>query len=225
MNAQLKAKLTQWAEGIDQRSLRERAMIFGAVMVLLYVVTSVLVFGPLEKERGRLAQTLKDKQTEIEVFNAKIQSFVTQSGRGETERQARLTQLQQELKGLDNSVGQINKRLVPPREMARLIAEVSRNIQELQILKIENLPSTVLTEKAIDKGITAPAMSGTVYKHGMRVQVRGTYSDIVQYLKSLEALPWKMYWGELSLVTDQYPYSTATIVVYTLSLDEAWIGV
>nr|NIO43188.1 hypothetical protein [Burkholderiales bacterium] len=53
----------------------------------------------------------------------------------------------------------------------------------------------------------------------------GRYLDIVDYLKTLEALPWKMFWGEAKLETEKYPRSRFTLVVYTLSLREGWIGV
>jgi hypothetical protein len=32
-------------------------------------------------------------------------------------------------------------------------------------------------------------------------------------------------WGEVRLESGRYPTTTATLTVYTLSLDKAWIGV
>jgi len=64
-----------------------------------------------------------------------------------------------------------------------------------------------------------------MYKHGLRIQLSGQYPDILRYLGALEALPWKVFWGEVQLQTEKYPVSRVTLVIYTLSLDEAWIGV
>ena len=35
----------------------------------------------------------------------------------------------------------------------------------------------------------APVVDKGVYKHGMRIEVRGRYADIVKYLRALEAMP------------------------------------
>ena len=63
-----------------------------------------------------------------------------------------------------------------------------------------------------------------VYKHGMRVELRGGYMDILRYLKSLEALPWKVFWGQAVLKTEKYPDSRLDLLIYTLSTHEGWIG-
>lgn len=222
MNAKVQVLWKQWSERIDERSLRERALLFLAVMAAIYVAASSLVFAPLHKEQVRLEQQLNDKRAEIQVFDSKIQGFVAQAGQGEQDQRARLTALQAQLRGLDSAAGQMSKRLVPPKEMARLIEEVLRSHRELQLLKIESLPANPLNDKLANKEL---GTSGTIYRHGMRIQFRGGYGDIVSYLRALENLPWRMYWGEISLVTDQYPQSTVSLTLYTLSLDEAWIGV
>jgi MSHA biogenesis protein MshJ len=55
--------------------------------------------------------------------------------------------------------------------------------------------------------------------------VKGRYADIARYLHTLERLNWRVVWGEVKLETVQYPTTTATLTLYTLSLDKAWIGV
>jgi MSHA biogenesis protein MshJ len=59
----------------------------------------------------------------------------------------------------------------------------------------------------------------------MRVELKGRYFDIVEYLKALEGLPWKVFWGEVSLESDKYPISKVSLVIYTLSRYPGWIGV
>jgi MSHA biogenesis protein MshJ len=73
--------------------------------------------------------------------------------------------------------------------------------------------------------LEASASAGTlVYKHGMNIEVTGGYLDILHYLKSLEALPWKVFWGKVSLKTENHPDSRVSLLIYTLSTHEAWIG-
>ncbi len=83
---------------------------------------------------------------------------------------------------------------------------------------------TLETDKAT-MDVPAPAGGIGLYRHGMRIQVKGNYLDIIRVLRSMEGLPWKVFWGEVSVKTEKYPQSHATVVIYTLNQDRAGIGI
>lgn len=64
-----------------------------------------------------------------------------------------------------------------------------------------------------------------LFKHGIEVKVRGSYTQLVDYVRALESLDWHMGWAELTLESKNYPESELTIIVYTLSLESAWIKI
>ena len=53
----------------------------------------------------------------------------------------------------------------------------------------------------------------------------GAYLDLHRYLSELERLPTQLYWSSLDLEATNYPRHTLKLVVYTLSLDPAWLNV
>ena len=57
------------------------------------------------------------------------------------------------------------------------------------------------------------------------LRVEGSYLDCLEYLRSVERLPWHLYWARLELKAGEYPSNTFLIEVRTLSLDKEWIGV
>ena len=59
----------------------------------------------------------------------------------------------------------------------------------------------------------------------MELTVSGSFAQLLRYLEQLEALPTQLYWSELELNAASYPSHTMKIVVYTLSLDPAWLNV
>ncbi|OGI42866.1 MAG: hypothetical protein A2150_02140 [Candidatus Muproteobacteria bacterium RBG_16_64_11] len=63
------------------------------------------------------------------------------------------------------------------------------------------------------------------YRHGMRIELKGGYLDMLAYLREVENLPWKMFWGQVTLQVEQYPVSRLVLHVYTLSTQESWIGI
>lgn len=95
--------------------------------------------------------------------------------------------------------------------------------RRLEIIRVESLPPEPLQQMT---GATAGDKSGglTAYRHGMRVELRGNYLDILVYLKELEALPWKMFWGQLNLKVEKYPMSHVTLRIYTLSTRPGWLA-
>jgi len=106
--------------------------------------------------------------------------------------------------------------------MAKLLEQILARSHGLQLVKIESLPRALAVEETASTNVKT--LGAIVYKHGVRIEVTGRYFDIINYLKALEALPWKVYWGQVALETEQYPTSKLTLVIYTLSRHTGWIG-
>jgi MSHA biogenesis protein MshJ len=134
---------------------------------------------------------------------------------------SRLVMLRQQLKGLDDTLAQTTTGLVSPKEMARLVEQVLSRNRRLTVVKVESLPATPL----VDVAAGATAGQAGVYKHGMRIELRGNYLDILAYLKALESLSWRVFWGQASLQSDGQSASRFTLQIYTLSTHESWIGI
>ena len=213
-------QLHDLGERIDELSLRERALSFLVVIGLLYALASMVLFAPIRSEQGRLEQELTARQRQIQGFDRQTQALIEAStGAGAPEQRRKLAALQAQLQSIDRSLNGAAHGLVSPREMARLVDQVLRRSGALQVVRVENLPPEPLfAEKAPVSG------QQTIYKHGLRLELRGRYVDIANYLRALEGLPWKVLWGDISLRTDDTPYSTVALTVYTLSLQPVWMG-
>ena len=53
----------------------------------------------------------------------------------------------------------------------------------------------------------------------------GSYLDTLRYIQALEALPWRLFWDELDIHTEDYPKARVRMVISTLGLDAALLGV
>lgn len=214
----LKNQFQGFATRIDAMSIRERALIFVTLLVALYLLAVNVLFGPLTAEKDRLQQQVNHKRQETQALEAQVQALVAAGE--EPAKRNKLTALQANLKTMDTELVRVTAGLVPPKEMARLIEQMLLKNRGLEVMKVESLPATPLIE-----GGSANDAAGTmVYKHGMQIELKGGYLDILRYLKSLEGLPWKVFWGKVSLKTEKYPDSRVSLLIYTLSTHEAWIG-
>jgi MSHA biogenesis protein MshJ len=214
----LKKQFQGFANRIDAMSLRERAMIFITLLVALYFLAVNVLFGPLNVERDRLQQQVNQKRQETQALELQVQALVGTGEHPDAAKRKKLEALRESLKTMDTDLVRVTAGLVPPKEMSRLIEQMLLKNRGLQVMRVESIPATPLLEGGA--GVTGTM----VYKHGMHVEVKGGYLEILRYLKSLEALPWKVFWGKATLKTEKYPDSRVSLVIYTLSTHEAWIG-
>jgi MSHA biogenesis protein MshJ len=222
MTADLRKTLGQVGERIDALTLRERGIMFVTLLVLLYFFASSLVFTPLQKQQQRMENEIKLKYEQSAAVNAQTQNIIHAGTREpDKENAARLKQLREQIALVDPRLAGVSQSLVSPRDMARFVEQVLTRNQALQVLRVESLPPA-----AVEPAVAgAPVADKGVYKHGMRIEVRGRYTDIVKYLRALEAMPWKVFWGQATLETEDYPLSRVTLVIYTLSVYQSWIGI
>lgn len=212
---------------IDAMTLRERAILFVSLLVALFLLADQVLFPGLRNQQKQMEKQTSDQLAQLNTINDQIARIVRENTEDpETQLRQRLADLNKHYAELEVSSGDITRGLVSPREMARLVHTLLRDNSTLQLVKVENLPAEAISLTGNDKPEVAGGAAGpSVYRHGLRLQVKGRYADIVRYLHMLERLNWRVMWGEVKLETRQYPATTATLTLYTLSLDKAWIGV
>jgi len=215
----MRERLRQLGARIDDMSLRERALIFIALLVVFYLVATNLVFAPVTAERGRVERDLKAKREKTLALEAQIQGiFSGEQGQG----QARMAALESELKSLETRLSGMTTGLISPQEMTRVVEQILTRNRTLEVIRVESLAARPILENTPG---AARLTGATVYKHGMRIELKGRYLDILTYLHALEGLPWKVYWSQVTLDVKEPPMATVTLVIHTLSFKEGWIGV
>ncbi|MHB8455919.1 MAG: hypothetical protein ACYDDO_14770 [Acidiferrobacterales bacterium] len=230
------------AERIDALSLRERALAFTVVLTILIMIAANLLFAPLRREQQRLDQSVTAKLAQLNALNNQTADLLaSRLADPDAANRATLAALQAQLDANGGKLANVTRGLVDPKEMTSLVRQMLEKNGALQLVRMENLPPVAVGDNAAT-GSARPAATpaaGTaigsasnpgsdsepvLYRHGMRIELKGRYLDIVRYLQALEGMPWKMIWGEVDLKTEKYPVADVTLVIYTLGFDRAWIG-
>lgn len=226
----LRSQFKRYTERLDALSLRERGIIFVAIMVAIYSIAANVLFPPLNTEQARLKKEIAAKRTQTQAFETQIQAALAKSAEDpDAANRARLAELEKQLKSIEESLGAITSRLVPPKEMTRMVEQILARNRRLEVVRMESLPAEPLRSagdvpQGLPKGAAA-AKTLTAYRHGMRIELKGEYLDVLAYLRELEELPWKVFWGQISLQTEQYPVSRVVLHIYTLSTREGVIAI
>ena len=217
----LKTQFKGFTDRIDAMSLRERGLIFVTLLVALYFVAVNVLFGPVNADKDRLQKQVNQLHEETRLLELQVQGIVSGGENNpETAKRKKIASLQENLKTMEAALSRVTAGLVPPKEMTKLVEQMLLKNRGLEEIKVERLPAMPLLEGSAEGG----SGGSMVYKHGMRIELKGNYLDILRYLRSLEGLEWKVFWGQVTLQTEKHPVSKVSLLIYTLSTHQGWIG-
>ena len=225
---------------VDDMSLRERAMIFVAAAFVVISLMNMILLDPLLAKQKMLSAEVVQQQEKMKELQAQMQNLLQAKRDDEhSPLRDRLAQLKQQLQDQEGYLQSRRDRLVAPDKMAELLRQVLNKNGRLKLVELKTLPVSLLIEKPqgsaaksadeplrqAQDGQKQPASQKQIFKHGVRIIVRGGYLDLMRYVSTLEKMPSQMFWGEASLSVEKYPDATFTLTLYTLSLDKTWMAV
>lgn len=221
----------RWSTRIDALSPRERILVFAAAAVLVVALLQGLLLNPLLARQKALSQQAVTLETQMKAARAQYELLSAAAvSDPDGEDRARLATLRQQLGAMDERLQGIEKGLVPPRSMAKLLEDMLRRNGRLQLVSLTTLPVQGVGTETKQGPKSGPATSAGaepapgLYRHGVRIVVQGGFGDLYAYVRALEAMPWQMYWGKTELRVVAFPTETLTLTVYTLSLDKTWLS-
>lgn len=210
-------------------SLRERAIIFVTAALVLVSLVGEVLLAPLHAKRKMLTDRVVQQQERTKELQAQLQNLL-QAQRDDSHSPLRLRQeqLRRQLQEQMEYLEARREHLVAPGKMAEVLGRVLHENQRVQLVELKTLPVGPLVDKPQEAGVVQPvAAEGQhqIFRHGVRITVRGSYPDLLGYASALEKLPARLYWGDASLSVDRYPDAVLTLTVYTLSLDQTWLTI
>jgi MSHA biogenesis protein MshJ len=228
--------MTLWLRDLmdrfDQLSLRERIIILIATLLLIALVWDSAFMSTLDRERKARLQQIDALRAEISGLDQSIEALVAQ-GATDPRKSSHATAdgLRAEIQELDRRLASVTSGLIAPKEMARVLEQVLARASRLTLNGLRTLPPEGVIASA-NGGTTgqaaqpgAPAAAAQIYKHGVELELSGSYLDTLYFLQALEALPWRFFWDRIEFTVEQYPRGRVKLRLYTLGLEEGWIGV
>lgn len=230
-------KVKEMQDKIDNLSLRERSAVFFCSLVVIFYVWDTFFMQPLQIKEKKANSELQQKKAEQFVLNVKLQQFtVVKDDDPDKADKEKLQSLKSELVAVEKQLKETTKQLIAPGDMAKMLETVLLEIRGLELVEVKGLggepiikskPAEVTVEEA-NQDAVKPKPVGVIdnaYKHGLKIVFEGDYMSTLAYVQALESLGYGFFWENLELNVKDYPDSTVTITVFTLSLDKNWIGV
>jgi MSHA biogenesis protein MshJ len=210
-------------ERLDALTLRERVIIFGAGVALVYIAWQWLLMDPLAARAKVAEQHLADVRRHVSMMD---QIGAASSLNPAVAAVARNRALAQRLAALDAELSAVAQGYVAPERMTELLKQLLAEQHGLKLVSLANLPVESLSHPlGLGKDAPLAADDRGPFLHPVEMVVEGDYGSVVAYLRALEALPWRIHWQQVELTAGDYPLNRVRIVIGALSLSRNWMSV
>ncbi len=226
----------------DAMQPRERMLISVTLGVLVVLGLYVLWIEPASKAAASNATQIESLAPQVESARAALAIVQEELARDpEAERRLALDRLKQESGELDARLRADEAAVIPPGRMPAVLRDLLGRDARLTVLGVRALPPEVLrwspapapapppgtAAAAPTAEASVPSTEGipALYRHRVVLRFEGDYAAALDYVRAVEALPFRVRLHDLNVDAERWPALTITLTVETLGLQEGWIGV
>lgn len=194
----MKELWNQLSKRINALALRERFLLFAAVVVVLGAITHQVFIAPLTRLQTQRAQEIDKRSEVLEAQRMRIEHDLARSRRARMdELQAQLARTQQEIDEVEREIARLSGSATDAAALRAVMTRAlgRRATQNVTLVRV----STVQSPAASAAG-TAPGAGS-----GVDIVLAGGYVDLMEYLATLEAALPEARWSALRLNAETVP--------------------
>ena len=202
---------------IDDMSLRERAMLFASISLVILLVAYAALLDPVLRKQKSLIDRVARDQNQINEIRTQIEQIVRAGdAKGRYPEQVAVDALERQIAELDRSLAAKQSGLIAPERLPALLKDLLGRSKGVELESLRLLP-----------GVPVKAGTGetSLYRHGVELAVKGSYFELLQYLEELEKRSSVLLWGSVELQVDQYPGVRLRVVIHSLSRNASLLAI
>ena len=198
------------AARIDEMTLRQRAMLFATISLVVVMLAHITLIEPLLVRQKSLIDRVNRDQSQLAAVRAQIQGVLKDQEAGaKNPEQEALAKLEARIAEAEKSLAARKQGFIAPARLPVLVKELLGPGKNVRLESLRVVPGARV-EAASD-----------LYRHGVELSLRGGYFDLAQYLAGLEKLPVRLLWGRMELQVEKYPEVRLVLQVNTVSPQRA----
>lgn len=202
---------------IDDMSLRERAMLFASVSLVVILLAYVALLDPVLRKQKSLIDRINRDQNQITEIRTQIERIVKGGDAGAAHpAQAEVEALKRQIADLDRALAARQSALIAPERLPALLKDLLGRSKAVELESLRILPGVP---------VRAGAGETSLYRHGVELSVKGSYFDLLRYLEELEKRSSVLLWGTVELRVEQYPEVRLRVVVHSLSRNASLLSI
>jgi MSHA biogenesis protein MshJ len=203
----------------DGRPVRERTVLAVAALVITLASFEGLWWGPA-RERAALAErsatSLEEQKASLGAELAALEERESQDP--DTAIREQLDLLARKVADLDDRLRGQTLQILSPEQMPQVLRDMIGTVEGMRITGIRSELPQRLVNSADDN---LPVL----YRHGLVIDLTGDYLGLLDCMRRLEELPWRLYWLGMEVQAHGVEPGEFRLHVYTVSLREEWVRV
>ncbi|GLS89483.1 MSHA biogenesis protein MshJ [Psychromonas marina] len=210
-----KFSYAEMTQSFNNLSLRERVIMFVAVILCSFLITYFWILDPASIQQRRVNSELQKSYQQQDVLDNEIEMITRRL------QQDPLEEINNKIAFAESTLAQLNQQLddklvkfIHAQQMAIALTKVLSKNPGVKISGLKSLPVKVFNAS---KKATEAVNPSLFYQHTLEITLQGNYNAIYQYLLNVETLKEKFYWYSLDYKVSDYPLAEVTIQIYTLS--------
>lgn len=224
----LKVFRAQMRDRIAGLSRREQLLAILVSCVVVYALCDVLILTPQATRKNTWSANQQQLQSQLNTLEQEIASVSQQppiSPEVLALKKAELHQLKRQVDTLDAISA--NTASVTPRigELVKGVLQSQRRnvaLDSLKTLPVKIIQTTLQPSSARTQGrsvsTSATATPQTsLYRHGVELELRGRYLDLLAYLQALEGSSKAVFWSDARLAKTNTAELTLKVTIFMLS--------
>jgi MSHA biogenesis protein MshJ len=217
----LRALASKLRRAFDARARRERLLLIGAAVAVVWMLGDSLWLTPAFKEWAAARARQSTAAAALQRLNAEIAQRGNETRSAEQQLRGEITQARERIAQGDAALRAFGATLVGAAEMVPMLDRLLAQSSGVRLRGVQTLARS-------EVGAATPAAAntaGALYRHGVELSVEGGYADVLAYVRAIESMPQHVLWGGLQLKVEQHPKVVVTLRLYTLSPDRNWLEI
>ncbi len=207
-------------------------VLFAGLISIIFLFYSLVIddklvnIDKLNKQTKLISSSIKSSQTTIDILQQSL------SKDPNIAIQKQIAQYENKLSSVNNELLLLTSDLINPIQMRYALIDLLKTQQSVSLLSFEVMEAEpMITEKDTEESTETVEstekndQSLTLYKHGIKLKLKGSYFKLRDYLSQLEKMEWTFFWQKFDYQLIEYPNSELVIEMYSLSTKKEFVGV
>ena len=234
----MKEKWIVLQERFESLEQRERLLIAGALLALLFLLWDFGLTQPMKDEYQLLQARERVASQAITSSEAESQVLASLNKKDPNEAVKReLEKLNEEIEKLDQQLDELSSGLVSAKDFPLVMKDLLLASEGIELINLYTLPSEAIDimeegeeaqsnsdEISMNDFISDPvgdSEKGNIqlYRHNLNLRLQGSYQSVLKFVQTLEASNWQFYWESMEYEVRSYPDAKVSLNVFTMSAD------
>ena len=201
---------------LNQLAIRERLGVLLCALLLPLLIWDLLLYETQNKLSSSIADKITLVSQQSQLMNIEKMRIENQLKHPKTKQWLnKYHDLKNKILGYKKNITNYKQQTLSEQKLVVMLNSIFNEIKDLTMVgfvSIRDPKDKTKQKKSLEKNL-----SNNLIRKYYKLNLRGGYFALMSYLVKIEALPWQLYWDEMSYQVVSYPTAELKIIFHAMS--------